>query len=104
MYVAIALLALAASLVIQLFVSGPRKVRNPAKMVTEYTATKGHRLANPSTAQLTNNSSARDILRNPSLRSYIKGSDGITDVDGLERGTDDPFAFICNLRSKDVMI
>jgi len=60
-------------------------------MVTEYTTKKGYRLANPSIAQITNNSSARDILTNPSLRSYIKGSEGITDIEGLERGTDDPF-------------
>jgi hypothetical protein len=104
MYIAIALLALVASLVIQLFVSGPRKFRNRAKMVAEYTAKKGYRLANPSIAQITNNSSARDILTNPSLRSYIKGSEGITDIEGLERGTDDPFAFTCSMHSKDVMI
>jgi len=104
MYIAIALLALVASLVIQLFVSGPRKFRNRAKMVTEYTTKKGYRLANPSIAQITNNSSARDILTNSSLRSYIKGSEGITDIEGLERGTDDPFAFTCSMHSKDVMI
>jgi hypothetical protein len=104
MYIAIALLALVASLVIQLFVSGPRKFRKRAKMVTEYTTKKGYRLANPSIAQITNNSSARDILTNPSLRSYIKGSDGITDIEGLERGTDNPFAFNCSMHSKDVMI
>jgi hypothetical protein len=104
MYIAIALLALVASLVIQLFVSGPRKFRNRAKMVAEYTAKKGYRLANPSIGQITNNSSGRDILTNPSLRSYTKGSEGITDIEGLERGTDDPFAFTCSMHSKDVMI
>jgi hypothetical protein len=104
MYIAIAFLALVASLLIQIFFFGPRKFRDRAKMLTEYAAKKGYRLANPSIAQMTNNSSARDILTNPSLRSYIKGSDGIADIEGLERGTDDPFAFTCSMRSKDVVI
>jgi hypothetical protein len=38
------------------------------------------------------------------LQSYVKGSDGITDIEGLERGTDDPFAFSCSIGSKEVMI
>jgi len=54
--------------------------------------------------QISSTSSARDILTNPSLQSYTKGLDGITDIEGLERGTDDPFAFTCSIRSKEVMI
>jgi len=54
--------------------------------------------------QISSTSSARDILTNPSLKSYVKGSEGITDIEGLERGTDDPFAFKCSIRSKEAMI
>ena len=61
-------------------------------------------MANSSIARITGSSSARDILTNPSLKSYVKGSDGITDIEGLERGTDDPFAFTTSMRSKEVMI
>ena len=61
-------------------------------------------MANSSISQITGSSSARDILTNPSLKSYAKGSDGINDIEGLERGTDDPFAFTTSMRSKEVMI
>ncbi len=104
MYIAIIVLFLLASLLIQLLVSGPRQFRKRAKFLSEYTARKGYRLANSSIAQITGSSSARDILTNPSLKSYVKGSDGITDIEGLERGTDDPFAFTTKMRSKEVMI
>lgn len=104
MFIALAVLALIASFLIQILVFGPRKFRNRSKFLTDYTARKGYRLANPSIAQVSGNSSAKDILTNPSLKSYVKGSDGIADIEGLERGTDDPFAFTCSLHSKDVMI
>ena len=104
MFIAIAVFAIIASLLIQLLVSGPRQFRKRAKFLSEYTARKGYRLANSSIAQITGSSSARDILTNPSLKSYVKGSDGITDIEGLERGTDDPFAFTTSMRSKEVMI
>jgi hypothetical protein len=104
MYIAIAVLALIASLLIQLLVFGPRQFRKKTKFLPEYAAKKGYRLANPSVAQMSDSSSAKEILTNQSLKSYVKGSDGITDIEGLEKGTDDPFAFTCTLRSKDVMI
>jgi hypothetical protein len=104
MFIAIAILAIIASLLIQLLVFGPRTFRKRAKFLSDYTARKGYRLANPSVAQISGDSSAKDILTNPSLQSYVKGSSGITDIEGLERGTDDPFAFTCSVGSKDVMI
>jgi hypothetical protein len=54
--------------------------------------------------QISSTSSARDLLTNPSLKSYVKGSEGITDIEGLERGTDDPFAFTCGMGTKEAMI
>jgi hypothetical protein len=72
--------------------------------MSEYTARKGYRLANPSIMQIASTSSARELLTNPSLKSYVKGSEGITDIEGLERGTDDPFAFTCSMGTKDVMV
>ena len=104
MFIGIAVFAIIASLLIQLLVSGPRQFRKRAKFLSEYTARKGYRFANPSIAQITGSSSARDILTNPSLKSYVKGSDGITDIEDLERGTDNPFAFTTSMRSKEVMI
>src|SRR3981189_1157903 len=104
MYIAIVVLFFLALCLIQLLVSGPRQFRKRAKFLSEYTARKGYRLANSSIAQMTGSSSARDILTNPSLKSYAKGSDGINDIEGLERGTGDPFAFTTSMRSKEVMI
>jgi hypothetical protein len=104
MYIAIVVLILIASFLIQLLVFGPRQFRKRIKLVSDYTAKRGYRLANPSLMQISSSSSARDILTNPSLKSYVKGSDGITDIEGLERATDGPFAFTCNIRSKEVMV
>ena len=104
MYIAIVVLILIASFLIQLLVFGPRQFRKRIKLISDYTAKRGYRLANPSLMQISSSASARDMLTNPSLKSYVKGSEGITDIEGLERGTDDPFAFTCNMHSKDVMI
>jgi hypothetical protein len=104
MYIAIVVAILIASFLIQLLVFGPRQFRKRIKLVSDYTTKRGYRLANPSLMQISSSSSARDILTNPTLKSYVKGSEGITDIEGLERGTDDPFAFTCTMRSKEVMI
>jgi hypothetical protein len=104
MYIAIVVLILIASFLIQLLVFGPRQFRKKINMISDYTAKRGYRLANPSIMQISSNPSARDLLTNPSLQSYIKGSEGIPDIEGLERGTGGPFAFTCSIRSKEVMI
>jgi hypothetical protein len=104
MYIAIAVLILIASLLIQLLVFGPRTFRKRVTFLSDYTARKGYRLANPSIMQISSTASARDLLTNPSLKSYAKGSEGITDIEGLERGTDDPFAFTCGMGTKEAMI
>jgi hypothetical protein len=104
MYIAFAILFIIASLAVQLLVSGPRQFRKQAQLLTQYTARRGYRLANPSIAQITGASSIRDMLANPSLKSLVKGSEGIEDIEGLERGTSDAFAFACDLRSKQAMI
>jgi hypothetical protein len=104
MYIAIAVLFIVVSLAIQLLVSGPRQFRKRVKLLTDYTAKRGYRLANPSITQITSATSLRDIVTNPSLRSYVKGSEGIDNIEGLERGTDDPFAFMCSVGSKEAMV
>jgi hypothetical protein len=104
MYIAISVLILIASLLVQLLVFGPRKFRKRAKLIADYTARKGYRLANPSIMQIASTSSARDLLTNPSLKSFVKGSEGIEDIHNLEGGTDDPFAFTCSIGSKEAMI
>ncbi len=86
------------------FAAGPRKVRKRAKLISEYARQRGYRLANPSAVEAASSSSWREMLTNPSLRSFSKGSEGITDIEGFERGTDGPFAVICSLRSKEVTI
>ena len=103
MYIATFVLLVIVSLLIQFFVVGPRQFRKRAKLLTEYTTRRGYRLANPALAQITS-ASGRDLFTNPALKSYNKGSEGITDIEGLEKGTDDPFAFMCSLQSKDAMI
>src|ERR1700730_5036106 len=101
MYIAFVVLFLIASLLIQLLVFGPRQFRKRIKLISDYTVKRGYCLADPSIMQISNSSSAWDILTNPSLKSYVKGSECITDIEALERGTDDPFAFTCNMHSKD---
>jgi hypothetical protein len=103
MYIAIVVLILIALFLVQLLVFGPRTFRKRVTFISEYTTRKGYRLANPSIMQISSTSSARDLLTNPSLKSYVKGSTGIIDIEGLERGTDDPFAFTCGIGSKEVM-
>jgi hypothetical protein len=97
-------LVLVALAVIAQFVFGPRKFRKRAKFISSYAQNNGYALANPSFVQMAITSSARELMTNPSFRSFIKGSDGLSDIEGLERGEDDPFALTCNLRSKEVMI
>lgn len=87
-----------------IFVKGPRKFRKRARLISEYARQKGYRLANPAAAEAASSSSWRDMLTNPSLRSFSKGSEGITDIEDFGRGTDDPFAVICSLRSKEVTL
>src|ERR1700680_4496773 len=72
MYLAVALLVIIALLVIQFFVFGPRQFRNRAKFVTDYAVKRGYRLVNPDIAQISGNSSAKDILTNPSWKSFVK--------------------------------
>jgi len=103
-YIAIAVGVLIASFLVQVLLFGPRRFRKRARLLTEYTARKGYRLGNPAIAQITGASSARAILTDAALKSYAKGSEGIGDIDGLEGGTDDPFAFTCRIRSKDAMV
>ena len=100
----IVFLILIALSVSSLFVFGPRRFRKRAGLILEYTRQKGYRLANPSIAEIASTASWREALTNSSLRSFIKGSEGIADIEGFEQGTDDPFAFTCSLRSKEVMI
>jgi hypothetical protein len=102
-YFGIFALLMIVSLLIQFLVAGPRRFRNRVNLLTEYTTRRGYRLANPALAQITG-ASARDLMTNPSLKSYSKASDGITDIEGLERGTADPFAFTVSLQSKEAMI
>src|ERR1700731_4234462 len=97
-------LILIASGVISIFVFGPRKVQKRAKLISDYTQNNGYALANASLVQMATTSSARELMTNPSFRSFVKGSEGITDIEGLERAKDDPFAVTCNQRSKEVMI
>jgi hypothetical protein len=104
MYIAIVVLILIALFLIQLLVFGPRQFRKRTKLIAEYTTRNGYRLENPSIMQISSTASARDLLTNPSLKSYIKGSDGIMDIECLEGGTDDPFAFKCTMGTKEAMI
>jgi len=87
-----------------IFVKGPREFRKRARLISEYARQKGYCLANPAAAEAAGSSSWRELLTNPSLRSFSKGSEGITDLEDFGRGTDDPFTVICSLRSKEVTI
>lgn len=77
--------------------------RNKVRTILEYTRKRGYSLVNPSVAQAVD-SSMLEMLRNPALKSFVKASSDISDVDGLENGTGDWLAFTCNLHSKEVTI
>jgi hypothetical protein len=87
-----------------ILVRGPRKLRNRTRLVSEYARQKGYRLANPDAVELAGRSSLRELLTNPAFKNLNKGSDGIADIEDLGRGTDDAFAMVCSLRSKEVII
>jgi len=82
---------------------GPSKFRKQAKQIIQYTSKKGYVLANPSVSQIAD-SSAMELLKNPAFKSFVKGSEDIGGIREFENGTEDPFAFTCILRSKEVMI
>ena len=93
------------SLVSSIFVRGPRKLQKRARTISEYARQKGYRLANPAAAEAAASSSSwREMLANPALRSFSKGSEGITDIGDFGRSTDDSFALICSLGSKEVTV
>ena len=80
-----------------------RSPRDRARVVVEYAQKKGYALVNPSVAQ------ALDVplleaLKNPAFRNSIRSASDIADIEGLDNGTGDWFAFTCTLRSKEVTI
>jgi hypothetical protein len=65
-------LALVALGVIAQFVFGPRKFRKRAKLISSYAQNKGYALANPSFVQMAITPSARELMSNPPLRSFMR--------------------------------
>jgi hypothetical protein len=88
---------------VSVFANGARRFRRQAVLVSEYAAKRGYRLLNPAVPENLSNS-AIEMLRNPSLRSLAKGSEGIVDIEPFGRGKDDPLALVCTLRSRDVTV
>jgi hypothetical protein len=80
-----------------------RSPRDNARLVVEYAQKRGYALVNPSLAQALD-VSPLEILKNPSFRNPTLASSDIADIDGLDNGTGDWFAFTSNLRSKAVTI
>ncbi len=101
-YLVVFLILIALSL-LSMFGTGARRFSKRARLISDYTVRKGYRLLNPS-IQETVNSSGWQILTNPSLKSFVMGSEGINDIAAFARGTDEPFAFACSLASKEVTI
>jgi hypothetical protein len=87
-------------MIFRLFSRGPR---DKARVVVGYAQKRGYVLVNPSLAQALD-SSRLEMLKNPALRNSIKASSDIADIEGLDNGTGEWFAFTCNLRSKEVTI
>lgn len=80
-----------------------RSPRDKASVVVGYAQKRGYVLVNPSLAQSLD-SSRLEMLRNPALRDSIKASSDIADIEGLDNGTGEWFAFTCNLGSKEATI
>ena len=87
-------------MIFRFFSRGPR---DKARVVVGYAQKRGYVLVNPSLAQALD-SSTLEILKNPALRNSIKASSDIADIEGLDNGTGEWFAFTCNLRSNEVTI
>jgi hypothetical protein len=87
-------------MIFRLFRRGPR---DKARVVVEYAQKRGYALVNPSLAQALD-VSLLEILKNPAFRNCIKAASDIADIEGLDNGTGEWFAFTCKLRSKEVTI
>jgi hypothetical protein len=87
-------------MIFRLFGRGPR---DKARVVVGYAQKRGYVLVNPSLAEALD-SSPLEMLKNPALRNSLKASSDIADIEGLDNGTGEWFAFTCNLRSKEVTI
>jgi len=101
-FLAVILIGFGYSLV-SVFVNDARRFRRQALLVSEYAAKRGYRLLNPAVQENLSNS-AIEMFRNSSLRSLAKGSEGIVDIEPFGRGKDDPLAFVCTIRSRDVTV
>jgi len=83
-----------------IFTRGPR---DKARVLVQYAQKRGYALVNPSLAQALD-VSRLEVLKNPALRNSIRSASDIADIEGLDNGTGEWFAFTCNLRSKEVTI
>jgi hypothetical protein len=86
-------------IIFRLFRSGPRQ----ARAVVRYAQKRGYALVNPALAQALDKSSL-EIMRDPALRSPLRGSSDIDDIEGFDGGTGDWLAFSFKVRSKEVTI
>jgi hypothetical protein len=80
-----------------------RSPRDKARVVVEYARKRGYALVNPALAEALD-VSALGVLKNPAFRNSIKSSSDIADIEGLDNGTGEWFAFTCKLRSKEATI
>ena len=83
-----------------IFTRGPR---DKARVLVQYAQKRGYALVNPSLAQALD-VSRLEVLKNPALRNSIRSASDIADIEGLDNGTGEWFAFTCNLGSKEVTI
>jgi len=93
-------LSIAVPAIVRSFRGGPRA---RARSIVEYAQRRGYVLVNPAVGQALD-ASRLEMARDPALRQLIKASADISDIEGLERGTEDWLAFTCPAGGKEATV
>lgn len=80
------------------------RFRKKATVVSDYIRRRGYVLLNPSAANVAD-ATLGEILKSVPEGGWVQGASGITDIELLKDGSDNPaLAFVCQLRGREVTI
>ena len=73
--------------------------RQHGRVVVDFVQKRGYELLNPTLANALDKS-LLDVIKDPSMRDFVRATSDITDIDGFADGGDDWFGFRCEIGSK----